>query len=120
MGIVSHLEVRENILPPWTWKKLEFDLEAILYIQSHPLLLGTASQSQLAAGYTEASKDRGRGMSFIKPLWAMRAAIYTSDGGEFSSLKHIPSMIPKYSEKYFDKKAQFMGVPHVQINGAIH
>ena len=42
MGIASHLEVRENILPPWTWKKLEFDLEAILYIQSHPLLLGTA------------------------------------------------------------------------------
>ena len=30
MGIAPHLEVRENILSPWTWKKLEFDLDAIL------------------------------------------------------------------------------------------
>lgn len=59
-------------------------------------------------------------MAFMKPLWAMRAATYTSGGGEFSSLKHIPSMISKFLEKYSEKKAQFMGLPHVQVHGAIH
>ena len=48
----------------------------------------------------------------------MRAATYTSGGGEFSSLKHIPSMISKFLEKYSEKKAQPMGVPHMQVHGA--
>ena len=54
----------------------------------------------------------------MKPLWAMRAATYTSGGGKFSSLKHIPSMISKFSEKYSEKKAQSMVVTHVQVHGA--
>ena len=34
----------------------------------------------------------------------MRAAIYTSGGGELSSLKHIPSMISKFSENILKRR----------------
>ena len=32
MGIASHLEVRENILPPWTWKKLGMEGETTDFV----------------------------------------------------------------------------------------